>query len=83
MSPTKQDARVFLRALQDAMLNSTERGTAMVRPVIKAMADQHGIPEKRCLFLLGKWEGKGWYEYGTVIDGGWLTAKGKAVEVAE
>ncbi len=36
----------------------------------------HLIAEKRALYLLDKWTQKGWYEYGTVIDGGWLTEAG-------
>lgn len=35
------------------------------------------IPYKRCLYLLEKWSGKGWYDYGVTLDLGWLTEKGK------
>ena len=37
--------------------------------------------EKRALYLLEKWGGKGWYEYGTVADGGWLTPVGMEIAV--
>ncbi|MHC1788533.1 hypothetical protein [Solidesulfovibrio sp.] len=77
--PTKEDARIFLKALQ-ARSGQGNAGTAFVRPIILEMAEKYGIPEKRCLFLLDKWGSKGWYEYGTVIDGGWLTDEGMAVE---
>jgi len=79
--PTKADARIFLKMLQDAQRLDANRGTALVRPVILEMNIRYGVCEKRCIFLLGKWLGQEWYEYGTVIDGGWLTAKGMALEI--
>lgn len=36
---------------------------------------------KRAWYLLEKWCGKDWYEYGTTLDRGWLTTKG--IEAAE
>jgi len=79
--PTKADARIFLKMLQDAQRLDVDRGVALVRPVVLGMNARYGVCEKRCLFLLDKWVGRGWYEYGTVIDGGWLTAEGMALEV--
>jgi hypothetical protein len=46
---------------------------ASVRDVVQAS----GIHHKRCLYLLQKWCGKGWYSYGVSLDLGWLTEKGK------
>jgi len=80
--PTKADARAFLRALQDAQRNTAVAGSAMVRPVIREMIEKHGMPEKRCLFLLDKWSARGWYDWSTVVDGGGLTSKGMALEVS-
>lgn len=33
-----------------------------------------GIPEGRAFYLLIKWTGKGWIEYGMWAWGGWFTA---------
>lgn len=44
-----------------------------VRDVIARM----GINGKRACYLLGKWAGKGWYEWGVCIDLGWLTPLGQ------
>lgn len=29
--------------------------------------------EKRCFYLLMKWSGRGWWDYGTWAWGGWFT----------
>ncbi len=89
-APTKEDARFFLKALRDAQAErerawrdgNQEAWLALprTREVILEMSASHGIPEKRCLFLLGKWSGKGWYDYGVCLDLGWLTPAGMAVE---
>jgi hypothetical protein len=34
------------------------------------------INHKRAYYLLEKWCGKGWYDYGVSLDLGWLTNKG-------
>jgi hypothetical protein len=47
-------------------------GGALVRDVIP---DE--MSYKRAVYLLRKWAGKGWYDYGVGVDLGWLTAKGK------
>lgn len=31
-----------------------------------------GIPWKRVAYLCGKWDDKGWYEYGVCVDLGWF-----------
>ena len=43
----------------------------------------HIIQHKRAFSLLNKWCKKGWYDYGVVLDLGWLTSEGKqkAVEI--
>ena len=33
--------------------------------------------EKRVLYILEKWDNKGWYRYGVTLDLGWLTEEGK------
>ncbi len=53
------------------------KGSEDVRRVI----DGVGMNCKRALYILDKWTHKGWYDWGTSLDLGWLTSKGK--EVAE
>ncbi|MHC1792137.1 hypothetical protein [Solidesulfovibrio sp.] len=79
--PTKEDARIFLKRLQRLMTERTREDWTSVRVVVREMEEKHGIPEKRCLFLLGKWSAKDWYDYGVCLDLGWLTPAGMAVEV--
>lgn len=43
-----------------------------------------GLHYKRAWYLLGKWSAKGWYDYGTTLDSGWLTPEGaKAAQELE
>ena len=51
----------------------------MPRVLIERESDW--LNEKRALYLLEKWDGKGWYEYGTAVDGGWLTPVGMEIAV--
>lgn len=37
-----------------------------------------GIPRRRMEYLCDKWSRKGLYDWGVVIDRGWLTDKGRA-----
>jgi hypothetical protein len=79
--PTKQDAKIFLKRLQS--LGAYNGGLRQIEDIIKEMEEDHGIPRKRCLFLLSKWsDSRYWYEYGSLLEGGWLTDKGMAVEVS-
>jgi len=36
------------------------------------------MPQKRVEALCNKWADRGWYEYGTTVDMGWLTDLGHA-----
>jgi hypothetical protein len=47
-------------------------GGACVRDVIP-----DDMPDRRAVYLLRKWAGKGWYDYGVSVDLGWLTEKGR------
>jgi hypothetical protein len=65
----KPDERAFL------LLLAASGG----RPRDLAEADAAGVPEsyKRACYLLLKWTRRGWYNYGTSLDRGWLTEAGK------
>ena len=64
----KSDEITLLILMQ---IRATERPRAIIASI------PHLINEKRALYILGKWTAKGWYDYGTVIDLGWLTPAGK------
>lgn len=51
-----------------------------VRGIINHLARKGHVHPKRALRILEKWCKKGWYDYGTSIDLGWVTEKGMAVE---
>lgn len=48
-------------------------------PAIAALIKAQGINPKRAVYLLDKWEEKGWYEYGVSVMHGWLTPEGEAL----
>ena len=68
--PVKSDERELLDACKS-------RPEEFPREIMKTMS----INRKRALYLLDKWADKGWYEYGTSLDLGWLTKEG--IEAAE
>lgn len=43
--------------------------------------NESGFPihHKRAWYLLEKWTGKGWYDYGVCLDLGWITEKGNEI----
>lgn len=43
------------------------------RPVVTGLLCGLGINEKRGFYLLTKWSGKGWIDYGMWAWGGWFT----------
>jgi hypothetical protein len=72
----KSDEITFLMIMQLCCRTQIgQPGGEMPRAIIANSA--HLIAEKRAHYLLKKWVRKGWYDYGTVIDGGWLTEAGK------
>lgn len=79
--PTKPDAVLFWRKLKAAQISAETAGTGRVVPIIKEMAEKHGVCEKRCIFLLNKWSGQGLWDYGSCVDGGWLTDEAMAIEI--
>jgi hypothetical protein len=83
----KEDEKRFLRIMQkDGWAHIRKDGKlfplpnrTMPREIIAR--ESNWLNEKRALYLLEKWDGKGWFEYGTVVDGGWLTPKGMEIAV--
>ncbi len=84
----KEDEKKFLEIMQKegwifGALDKPDKNDARVMPRRIIERESTWLNEKRALYLLKKWEEKGWYEYGTVIDGGWLTEKGLSIDVSK
>lgn len=43
---------------------------------VRDIIARHGINHKRAAYLLLKWTGRNWYDYGVCLDLGWLTDAG-------
>lgn len=54
----------------------TQQGRPWPRDLINS--PDFYIHYKRAWYLLEKWSDKGWYEWGTVMDLGWLTREGES-----
>lgn len=70
--------RIFFQAClmncrkYDSLLRTEYR---TIRDIVKQFTDM-GFPQKRLLYYLGKWDGKGFYEHGVTIDLGWFCPAG-------
>lgn len=73
----KPDERQLLRRLAEL-----QPGYGKRRPPEWAFATDVGVAlgmaEKRAAYVLDKWAGKGWWEYGVSLRTGWLTPEGFA-----
>lgn len=70
----KDDERKLLQELQR---QSASGDIPYVRCVVSGL----GINWRRAAYICDKWAAKGWYDYGVNVLAGWLTEKGKAIEV--
>jgi len=66
----KPDERKFLTELQ-------RRAKLENFPKVRQIISELGMNEKRASYILLKWTGKGWFNYGTHEFTGWLTEEGK------
>lgn len=73
----KQDERDLLAALQHAQ-KSTPNVWRRESP--RSIIARLGIPARRAEYIFDKWDRKGWYDWGTCIDMGWLTEDGEIVD---
>jgi hypothetical protein len=73
----KPDERAFLLKLLAERPRQLAQG-----PYATDVGVSLGIHEKRALYLLRKWTGKSWWNWGVSLRGGWLTAKGIRVAQA-
>jgi hypothetical protein len=72
----KADEITLLMLMQMRCRTQQQPDGETPRAIIAGSA--HLINAKRAHFVLKKWVGKGWYDYGTVIDLGWFTPEGIA-----
>lgn len=70
MKPDEQNFLIHILVHQGKAYNS--------EPTVRRIIEFIGINHKRAWYLLDKWAGRGWYEYGVCIDLGWLTPEGVA-----
>jgi len=76
--PKRADEIAYYNALRkaaDAYTNEDGRrgaGSWGGRRVAICQAQELGIAEKRAFYLLTKWSGLGWIDYGTWAWGGWF-----------
>lgn len=82
----KEDEKQFLKAVYERVtcykLTGKERIGLFgepIRPCVRDVIKELGMNEKRALYLLDKWDSKGWYNWGVTIDLGWLEEKGKEI----
>ena len=81
----KVDELQFLKIIYDAQIKILGRKKIFDRfwvdiketPREVINRDSFIMPHKRAWYLLQKWASKGWYDYGTTLDLGWLTDEGK------
>jgi len=58
------------------LVRATHDKPFQAAPFVRDIGTGAGVHRKRLWYLCTKWAGKGWYDYGTSCDLGWLTAKG-------
>lgn len=73
----KEDAKKFFLMLCRHCMGYTN--TIRPRDIINNKAFHMNY--KRAWYLLDKWSGKGWYDYGVNVDLGWITDKGYEIYI--
>ena len=77
MKPDEQALFSLLKARDEAANEARAQGLAVpAYTMARHIAADLGMHQKRANYIFKKWAASGWYNYGTVIDGGWLTAQG-------
>ena len=75
----KEDEKRFLIDLYNANKHVTGGNITEVTPRDIINSLDFYIHYKRAWYILGKWSGNGWYDYGCTLDLGWLTEEGKSI----
>src|SRR4051812_14836404 len=71
----KEDEKLFARIMLTLCHREDAAGNIAEGPRPRDIINMPGfpIPYKRAWYYLDKWSGRGWYNYGTTADLGWLT----------
>lgn len=72
----KPDELIFLKLLLDRCRRSGSGRHPAEKPRQIINDPDFPLPAKRAWYLLGKYTGRGWYDFGTTLDSGWLTDEG-------
>ncbi|MCI2243267.1 hypothetical protein L3067_01410 [Xanthomonas sp. PPL568] len=71
--PKREDELALYKALREAAATSEDRAYWGGRSNALQIIERLSINEKRAFYLLSKWAGKGWVDYGMWVWGGWFT----------
>ena len=66
--PRRSDEVAFYAAMRTLKQSGSAGSTAVF-----ALVESLGMNEKRAAYLLGKWTGKRWWDYGVSLFSGWFT----------
>lgn len=66
------EIQLYARMRRSAARNLVTGGKQPGSNIVRNHAADLGIPEKRLYYLLDKWTGKGWWEWGMNQAGGWF-----------
>lgn len=75
----KEDERELLELLQ--IRTAAWRVGDQDMPYVRELVEEMDMNQKRAAYILTKWDGKDWYEYGVSVMAGWLTKEGMLVHV--
>lgn len=74
LTQSERDAIMHMKPGEAGLLRALTEG---IKP--RDAGERLGIHWKRVEKLCWKWADRGWYEYGTTADLGWLTPRGNVV----
>jgi len=70
---------IAIRERDREQMRSRLHNEMSIAPLCDALAESIGINGKRAIAWLDAYSGKGWWEYGVSVRGGWLTHKGRVM----
>lgn len=74
----KEDEKYFLKRILNECSRDENNNIKLNYKTPRDIINEPDFPinYKRAWYLLEKWNGKDWYNYGVVLDLGWLEEKG-------
>lgn len=71
--PRRPDEISLFAELRDvARKHDTSYGRQPGLLNVERIGRELGIPERRLQYILWKWSGKGWWNWGVCVEGGWF-----------